>query len=65
MGYMDGSYDETVREAEEGSGLLRSGLRFLQEKRQRTGESNVATETRGHEIRSKGMDKPYNDEGDE
>ena len=32
-GYMDGSYDDTVREAEEGSGILRSGVRFQQEKR--------------------------------
>ena len=62
---MDVSYNETVREAEEGCGLLRSGLRFLQEKRQRTRESHVATKTRGYEIRSQGMKRPYNDEGDE
>ena len=42
---MDGSYDETVREFEEGSGIMRGGIRFRQEKRQRIGEIPVATKT--------------------
>ena len=33
MGYMDESYNETLREVEEECGLLRSGVRFQQEKR--------------------------------
>ena len=43
-----------MREAEEGSGLLRSGVRFQQEKRQRIDESSIttATGTRGYEGRS-------------
>ena len=45
MGYMDGSYDMTVKEAKEGSGLTRGGERFRQEKRLRKGESPDATET--------------------
>ena len=45
---MDGSYDETVREAKEGSGLTRGGARFQQEKRQRIEESPTTTETQGH-----------------
>ena len=52
---MDGSYDETVREVEEGSGLLRSGVRFRQEKKQRKRESVVVAKTRGYKRRSQGM----------
>ena len=44
---MDGSYDETLKEAGEGSGILRSGVRFWKEMRQRMRESPVATKTRG------------------
>ena len=51
---MDGSYDETVREAEEECGLLQSGVRFWQEKRQRTEESPAATKIRNYERRSQG-----------
>ena len=40
MGYMDGSYNETMREAEEGSSLTRGGERFRKEKRQRTKQPN-------------------------
>ena len=36
-------HDETVREVEEESGLMRGGARFRQEKRQRTGEGPVTT----------------------
>ena len=42
---MDGIYDGTVREAEEGSGIMRGGARFRQEKGKRTGESPSMTET--------------------
>ena len=35
---MGTSFGETVREAEEESGLTRAGMRFRQEKRKRTGE---------------------------
>ena len=42
---MDGSYDGTVREVKEGSGVTRGGARFQQEKRQRIGESPAVTET--------------------
>ena len=62
---MDGSYDETVREVVKECGLLRSGVRFRQEKRQRTEESPAATGTRNYERRSQGTKQPYNDEGDE
>ena len=33
MGYMDGSYDGTVRKVVEGSGVMRGGARFWKEKR--------------------------------
>ena len=62
---MDGSYDETVREAEEGSGLTRGVSRFLQEKRKRIGESPAATKTQDHERRPHGTKRPYSDEGDD
>ena len=48
---MDGSYDGTVREVKEGSGLMRGGARFQQEKRKRIRQSHAATETQNYEIR--------------
>ena len=42
---MGASFNETMREAEEESGLMRGGARFQQEKRQRIGEGPVAIET--------------------
>ena len=45
---MDRSYDGTVSEFEEGSGITRGGARFWQEKRQRIGESPVATKAQDH-----------------
>ena len=54
MGQMDGIYDETVRESEEGHGLLRSGAMFCQEKRQKTKESSAMTEIVSYERMSQG-----------
>ena len=62
---MDGSYDESVREVEEECGLLQGGVRFRQEKTQRTKESHVATETRSYETRSQGTKQPYSDKRDD
>ena len=41
---MDGIYNRIVREVKEGSGLMRGGARFRQEKRKRIGESHAASE---------------------
>ena len=62
---MDGSYDDTMREAKEGSGLTRGGERFRQEKRKRKGESLAAIKMKDRERRTHETKKPYNDEGDE
>ena len=62
---MDGSYDEFVREVEEECDLLRSGVRFLQEKRQRIEESPSATVTRNCKRRLQGTKRPYIVEGDD
>ena len=65
MGYMDGSYDETVREFEEECGLLGSRVRFRQEKRWRTKESPGATRARNYEKGPQGTKQPYNNEGND
>ena len=39
---MDGSYDEIMIEFEEGSSILRSGIRFWKEKRKSTRETPIA-----------------------
>ena len=53
-GYMDGIYDETMREVEEECGLLQSGVRFQKEKRKRTEENPIVTGTRSYERISQG-----------
>ena len=58
---MGSSYGDTVREAEEESGLMRGGVRFRQEKRQRTGESPAVIEMQYCEGRPHGMKRPYID----
>ena len=42
---MGASYDKTMSEEEDESGLIRGGERFQQEKRKRTGEGPAAIET--------------------
>ena len=42
------SFDETMREVEEESGLMRGGARFQQEKRQRIGEGPTVIKTQDH-----------------
>ena len=58
---MDGSYAKTVREVEEECGLLRSGVRFRQEKRQQTEESPSATKIINYKIKQ-GTKRPYKNE---
>ena len=36
IGYMDGSYEGTMREVEEGGGIVRGRARFQKEKRKMT-----------------------------
>ena len=43
------SYNESMREAEEESGITRGGARFQKEKRQRTREGPAMIETQYHE----------------
>ena len=62
MGYMDGSYNDTMREVEEECGILQSGVRFQQGKRQRTKESPGENGTRNCERKPKGTKRPYTDE---
>ena len=64
-GYMDGIYDETMREVEEEFGLLRSGVRFQQEKRKRNKKSPSGTEIRNYERRSPRTKRPSRDKGDD
>ena len=44
-GYMGASFNKTKMEAEEGSGLMRGGARFRQEKRKRIVEGPTTIET--------------------
>ena len=46
---MGASYDDTVRESQEESGIQRGGARFRQEKRKRTGEGPAVIRTQYHE----------------
>ena len=46
---MGASFDEIVREAEEGIGCTRGGERFRQKKRSRTGEGPTMIETQDRE----------------
>ena len=52
---MGASFDETMSEVEEESGIMRGGGRFRQEKRQRIGEGLVVIETQEHEGIPHGM----------
>ena len=61
---MGASFNDTVREAKEESGLTRGGERFRQEKRQRTEEGPVAIEMRDHKGIPNGTNRPYSDKGD-
>ena len=52
---MGASFDKTVREANEESGITRGGVRFRQEKRQRIGEGPDAIKMQDCEGRRCGM----------
>ena len=59
------SFDETLREADEGSGCTRGGARFRVEKRQRIGDP-VEIETQDCEVQPHGTKQPYtNEEGEQ
>ena len=51
---MGASYDETMREVEEESGLTRGEERFQQENRKRTGEGPAVIETQDRDGRLHG-----------
>ena len=62
---MGASFDEIVREAEEGSGCTRGEARFQLEKRQRTREGPAAIETQDREGQPHKTKRPYSDEEDD
>ena len=59
---MGASYNETLREAEEESGLMRGGARFRQDKRQRIGEGPAVIETQYHEGIPHRKKRPYSED---
>ena len=62
---MGASYDDTMRESQEESGIQRGGARFRQEKRKRIGEGPAAIEMQDREGIPHGTKRPYSDEEDD
>ena len=62
---MGASFDETLREAEEESGITRGGARFQQEKRQRKREGPAVIKMQDREGRPHETKRPYSDDEDD
>ena len=62
---MGASFNETMREVEEESGITRGGARFRQDKMQSIGEGPVAIKIQYREGRPHGTKRTYDDEEDD
>ena len=62
---MGASFNETVRETEEESGLMRGRASIRQEKRHRIGEGPSAIKVQDCEGIPHGKKKPYSDDEDD